>query len=175
MGRNIASMDNSIVEEAKARASQHFGHYPPKPKLRNGNRSSRQTARSCSGTPPSSTCNPPPIKNAISAHERTRIEPLTASESLRTTPGAQRVDSTIDKAVSFTHDGNAYTLVDRRLAGMEPESPSSWVLVAMVPFFLTLMVLTHLFFRRVTAPRKPLSRGARIVRKKAPTRIIYEL
>jgi len=67
------------------------------------------------------------------------------------------------------------TFVDRRLADLEPESPSSWVLVAMVPFFLTLIVLTHLFFRRATVPRKPISRGTRIVRKKAPIRIIYEL
>merc|ERR1711964_732625 len=57
----------------------------------------------------------------------------------------------------------------------EPESPSSWVLIGMVPFFLALMVLAHLFFRRATAPQKPISRGTRIVRKKSPTRIIYEL
>merc|ERR1711964_554880 len=57
-------------------------------------------------------------------------------------------------------------MTSRRLAGLEPESPSSCVLVAMVPFFLTLMILAHLFFRRATAPRKPLSRGVRIVRKK---------
>merc|ERR1711964_954479 len=66
-------------------------------------------------------------------------------------------------------------VVDRRLADLEPESPSSWVLVAVVPFFLTLMILAHLFFRRATAPRKPISRGTRITRKKVPTRIIYEL
>jgi len=73
-----------------------------------------------------------------------------------------------------TYGGTRWMHIDRRLADLEPESPSSWVLVAMVPFFLTLMVLAHLFFRRATAPRKPISRGTRIVRKKAPTRIIYE-
>merc|ERR1711964_1744 len=91
----------------------------------------------------------------------------TRSAPIRAT---MHVASTAARAQSSTAK-----FVDRRLASLEPESPSSWVLVTMVPFFLTLMVLAHLFFRRATAPRKLLSRGTRIVRKKAPTRIIYEL
>merc|ERR1711964_543413 len=62
--------------------------------------------------------------------------------------------------------------VDRRLAATESSDPSALQSI-LAAFLLLIMMVVYLFSRRFTVRRK-ISNGFRIVRKKQPTRIIFD-